>query len=248
MTLLAITKFLIILSILTTSISILKILKNGRARPLFLWLTSLFFITCFFLVRAYVKEFFPFTDKVESFITLYWILIFLAFFYHDKFSAKELVAILFIAVLIASAVFLFKHKMRYPTPYLRTIWYPLHVPLSFTAYGFWLLAGIRSIVMIRQKEGDPRFVTDLARMGFIYFTIAMIFGGVWGYLAWGAYFLWDPKIIWSVILWFFYGNMIHIDIIPSLRGAKNYLYAVGIIIILITFIGTGFFTRSIHKF
>ena len=28
----------------------------------------------------------------------------------------------------------------------------------------------------------------------------MVAGGLWGVGAWGAYFLWDPKVIGSVIL------------------------------------------------
>ena len=60
--------------------------------------------------------------------------------------------------------------------------------------------------------------------------------------------MWDPKLHWAVILWLFYGNLLHIDRLPKLRGWKVPLYASGIVMILVAFIGTSFFSQSIHKF
>ena len=92
--------------------------------------------------------------------------------------------------------------------FLHTIWYPLHVPVSFAAYAFWLVAGVSAVYAIPAwYRNDPALqersllMTDLNRIGFIFFTLAMLFGGIWGYFAWGAYFMWDPKLHWAVILW-----------------------------------------------
>lgn len=208
----------------------------------------------FFLTRAWLKNFFPFTDKVESFLTLAVLIVLVALYYRRRIVNREFTTLLVLALASAATTFVFQDRIRYPTAYLLTLWYPLHVPLSFAAYAFWLLAGVNALYSLpRWRARDPSLqarplMTDLNRNGFLCFTVAMLFGGIWGYLAWGAYFMWDPKLVWSAILWLYYGNLLHIDGLPAFRRWKIPLYLLGVVMILITFIGTGFFTRSIHKF
>lgn len=208
----------------------------------------------FFGIRAWLKQFFPFTDKTESFVTLALMISVFAGLYHKRLSRHEFSVLLSLSTLWAAIALVFKSEIHFPTPYLRTIWYPLHVPLSFASYALWFMAGIRSLLNLSKRKNQPlesndaTFNSELCRNGFVFFTFSMIFGGIWGYLAWGAYFLWDPKVVWSVIIWFFYGNLLHIDRLPTFKKWRDPLFILGILIILITFVGTGFFTRSIHKF
>lgn len=246
-------KLLLVLSILLTGIaSIYGIVSLHKGKPgkfhITIIVLSLLILALFFIIRGNLKTYFPFTDKVESFTTLYFMFLLTVLIYQKNLSLKESIALMILGILTGFSVFLFTDTIRYPSPYLRTLWFPLHVPLSFASYALWVTAGVRSISILKTGSGDSLFVTYLNRMGFIFFSLSMIFGGIWGYFAWGAYFMWDPKLIWSVILWIFYGNMLHIDGLPSFKKFKHPLYVMGIIFILITFIGTGFFSRSIHRF
>ncbi|MDH5561358.1 MAG: cytochrome c biogenesis protein CcsA [Deltaproteobacteria bacterium] len=235
---------------------ILGILNFKDKRGL-IWISSglsLVFFLFFFGSRAFLKEFFPFTDKIESFATLSFMIGFLSLIYRKRLSKKEFIVLMLLGMLSGLSVFIFDDHPKFPTPYLRTIWYPLHVPISFLSYAFWFLAAVCSSSIYCFKKDltalkQNRFiVTELNRHGFNAFTLSMVFGGIWGYFAWGAYFLWDPKLIWSIILWFYYGNLLHIDNLPSFRKWREPMYLFGIVLVLITFIGTGFFSRSIHKF
>ena len=80
----------------------------------------------------------------------------------------------------------------------------------------------------------------------------MVTGGVWGVVAWGAYFMWDPKVIWSVILWFHYAAFVHVKLTPSLQSrpwARPALAAAGFVLVLVAYVGTSFFFgRSSHAF
>ena len=209
----------------------------------------------FYATRAYMKEFFPFTDKIESFVILSVLLVVCALIYRRKISNKEFITLQALALAAASVIFIFKDVIRYPPMFLHTIWYPLHIPVSFAAYAFWLVGGVSAVYAIpawyrndATLQERSLFMTDTNRIGFICFTLAMLFGGIWGYLAWGAYFMWDPKLHWAVILWLFYGNLLHIDRLPKLRRWKVPLYVAGIAMILVAFIGTSFFSQSIHRF
>ena len=218
---------------------------------------SLYLFSCavFYGTRAYKKEFFPFTDKIESFMALSVLLVVCALIYRNKISNKEFVTLQAMSLAAASVIFIFVDVIRFPPMFLHTIWYPLHIPVSFAAYAFWLVAGVSAIYAVpawRRNDAElterSLLMTDLNRIGFIFFTLAMLFGGIWGYFAWGAYFMWDPKLHWAVILWLFYGNLLHIDRLPKVRRWKVPLYITGIVLILVAFIGTSFFTQSIHRF
>ena len=209
----------------------------------------------FYATRAYLKEFFPFTDKIESFVILSVLLVVCALIYRKRISNKEFITVQILALASASVIFIFKDVVHYPPMFLHTVWYPLHVPVSFAAYALWLVAGVNALYAIPAwLRKDPALqerssiMTRLNRIGFVYFTLAMLFGGIWGYFAWGAYFMWDPKLHWAVILWLFYGNVMHIDRLPKVQRWKVPLYVAGIAMILVAFIGTSFFSQSIHRF
>lgn len=236
-------------------LSIVASIIGLRREAVFTLLLYLFSCLVFYAARAYLKEFFPFTDKIESFMALSVLLVVCALIYRKKISNKEFVTLQALSLAAASVIFIFVDVIRFPPMFLHTVWYPLHIPVSFAAYAFWFVAGVNAFYAIPAwYRNDPAllerslFMTDLNRIGYIFFTLAMLFGGIWGYFAWGAYFMWDPKLHWSVILWLFYGNLLHIDRLPRFRRWKVPLYIVGIVMILVTFIGTSFFSQSIHRF
>ena len=210
---------------------------------------QLYLFSClvFYATRAYMKQFFPFTDKIESFVALSVLLAACALIYRKKLSNKEFITLQVLSLAAASVIFIFVDVIRFPPMFLHTIWYPLHIPVSFAAYAFWFVAGVIAIYAIPAwRRNDAALMersvlmTDINRIGFIFFTLAMLFGGIWGYFAWGAYFMWDPKLHWSVILWLYYGNLLHIDRLPKLRNWKIPMYVAGMAMILVAFIGTSF--------
>src|SRR3989338_5255810 len=160
----------------------------------------LFACTVFYAIRAYLKEFFPFTDKIESFVVLSVLLVICALIYRKRISNKEFITLQMLSLGAASVIFIFVDVIRYPPMFLHTVWYPMHIPVSFAAYAFWLVAGVNAVYAIpawyrNDQEWQERssLMTYLNRIGFVYFTLAMLFGGIWGYFSWGVYFMLDPK-------------------------------------------------------
>jgi ABC-type transport system involved in cytochrome c biogenesis permease subunit len=77
----------------------------------------------------------------------------------------------------------------------------------------------------------------------------MISGGIWGYYAWGTYWLWTPKELWTSILWLFYALVLHV----RYKGAKwDTIYAwlgiAGVFIMLFTYLGVSLLMKSSHSF
>jgi ABC-type transport system involved in cytochrome c biogenesis permease subunit len=77
----------------------------------------------------------------------------------------------------------------------------------------------------------------------------MIFGGIWAYLAWGTYWLWTPKELWTVILWLYYSLYLHARLRPWWSGRPISVMSVaGFLIVLFTYLGVSLFMKSSHSF
>jgi ABC-type transport system involved in cytochrome c biogenesis permease subunit len=202
--------------------------------------------------RGMAIGFFPLTNKMESFSAAALATAVVAAVAWRPVRAYVLPLLAVLAAATATAVAL-PGDLRWPPPLMRTIWYPLHVPLSFLAYATWAAAAAASVAWWTRAEGDWLALVDrLALWGLVLWSLAMITGGVWGVVAWGAWFMWDPKIVWSVILWFHYAAFVHVKLTPSLQPrawVRPALALAGFAFVLVAYVGTSFFFgRSTHAF
>jgi ABC-type transport system involved in cytochrome c biogenesis permease subunit len=204
------------------------------------------------VARGVAIGFFPLTNKMESFsASALAVAIVAAVAWRP--SRAYLLPLLAVLGAAMAAALSFPGDLRWPPPLMRTIWYPLHVPLSFAAYAAWAAAAAAAVAWWRGAEGDwLPFVDRLALWGFVLWSLGMVTGGVWGVLAWGAWFMWDPKVVWSVILWFHYATFVHVKLAPSLQGRlwlRPALAVAGFLFVLVAYVGTSFFFgRSSHAF
>jgi cytochrome c-type biogenesis protein CcsB len=145
---------------------------------------------------------------------------------------------------------------------LRSHWIYVHIPMVFLGYAALFIAFAAAIMYLIQeralKSKHPvRFYNwlpsleicdDLAyrslAIGFPLITLGIISGALW---AEGAGVIWerDPKVLFSFLTWFVYLLLIFYRLIAGWRGRKAaYLYIVGFVGVLVTFLGVG----GIHTF
>ncbi len=138
------------------------------------------------------------------------------------------------------------------TPSLDTPLFFLHVATSFAAYGLFgvaaLVAGYRLTGLSGSELGQERRMLDeCLYLGYILFTWCMIAGSLWAYLAWGSYWTWRIKGLWSTILWFYYSAVVHVRGRPGWQGwPADVLALAGFGLTLFTFLGLGLFFDSSH--
>ncbi|MDX1764590.1 MAG: cytochrome c biogenesis protein CcsA [bacterium] len=157
--------------------------------------------------------------------------------------------------IMAAAMLLFDlfapRELRPLPPVLRTFWFEIHVVLSFVAYGLFAIAflgGIDYFLSGRTREAsDAEY--SAALWGYLVFSVAMIAGGIWAYFAWGSYWLWTPKELWTTIVWFFYSLYLHARIVRGWKGSTRALLAiVGFAVVMFTYLGVGLLMKSSHTF
>jgi ABC-type transport system involved in cytochrome c biogenesis permease subunit len=119
--------------------------------------------------------------------------------------------------------------------------------MSYALFGVAAALGYFSI-----KNRDP--VLDALQyravlIGYCLFTLSMIFGGIWAYLAWGTYWVWTPKELWTSISWTFYSFYLHARLRQWWIGKPMaYLSIAGFVIVLFTYLGVSLLMKSSHSF
>lgn len=135
-------------------------------------------------------------------------------------------------------------------PVLKTYWFELHVALSFFSYALFGIAAVLGFSYL--KENEPALEQLQYRtvfIGYSLFSLSMVFGGIWAYLAWGTYWLWTPKELWTTILWLFYSLYLHARLRQRWMGRPSaVLGIVGFAVVLFTYLGVGLLMKSSHTF
>lgn len=86
-------------------------------------------------------------------------------------------------------------------------------------------------------------------VGFAFFTIATILGALWAADAWGAYWQWDPKETWALIVWLNYAAWLHMRLMKGLRGSMAAYWAlIGLVITSFAFLGVNMFLSGLHSY
>lgn len=142
-------------------------------------------------------------------------------------------------------------------PSLDTPLFTLHIVFSFAGYAFFAMAFALGGLYLWQRQAQLARLPDLATLrklneeaiflGFCLFTLCMIFGCIWAYVAWGYWFSWNIKSLWSFIVWLFYAGMCHAKFIRRWQGTGYALLSLaGFGVVLFTYLGIGLLLESNH--
>ncbi|WP_288106347.1 c-type cytochrome biogenesis protein CcsB [Limnobacter sp.] len=86
-------------------------------------------------------------------------------------------------------------------------------------------------------------------VGFAFFTVATILGALWAADAWGAYWQWDPKETWALVVWLNYAAWLHMRLVKGLRGnVAAYWALVGLLVTGFAFLGVNMFLSGLHSY
>jgi len=131
-------------------------------------------------------------------------------------------------------------------PALNSYWLKIHVSAAATASGLLLIAFVpAALFLIRTgydagkrrfpypigaklpaAESLERLTFRLHAFAFPIWTFAVICGAIWAEAAWGRYWGWDPKEIWSFISWVAYAAYLHARATPSVKRTTATWFAV----------------------
>jgi cytochrome c-type biogenesis protein CcsB len=192
------------------------------------------------------------------------IFFFLEYRYKIGIMASFIMPIVFSLMLVSS---IFPREIQPLTPELQSYWLPIHTVFAFLGYAAFAVAcGISIMYLIQEhylksKHRGGLFlrmpslqVIDeinyrLIALGFPLLTLAIITGALWAESAWGAYWRWDPKEVWSLLTWFTYALVLHVKLTVGWRGKRAAILSIiGFSAVLFTFFGVNLLLQTIHSF
>ena len=140
-------------------------------------------------------------------------------------------------------------------PALKSYWLGIHVGVAFLAVAFFTIAaiiGVLYLVRRRREEKPParssfieslpssaaleRTAYGLNMVAFILWTFTLIAGAIWAKQAWGAYWQWDPKEVWTFVIWTVYAAYMHSRATAGIDLRKSmYIALAGFVCVIINF-------------
>jgi cytochrome c-type biogenesis protein CcsB len=229
-------------------------------------LIGLIIHTAALILRTVESRHAPFTNMYESLSFLSWSAIFAYVIMEGKFKIRKAgpYFLLIVIALMALASSPLMPKDAVPlVPALQSYWLWLHVSITLLGEAFFAIAFVTSILYLaadsKEKKGKETSLSSekldslsyrCIAVGFPLFTLGgLIFGMIWAYMAWGSYWSWDPKEVWSLITWFVYALYLHTRLVMGWKGRRSALIAIlGFLAALFTYFGVNYLLSGLHSY
>ncbi|MFS0866541.1 c-type cytochrome biogenesis protein CcsB [Microbacterium sp. 179-B 1A2 NHS] len=161
---------------------------------------------------------------------------------------------------------------------LKSIWLVIHVFVASLASAFFAIAFALSVVQLLQARRERiaiaaadvataprtkmRFLRTLpsaevleslayrfAIIGFVLWTFTLIAGAIWANDAWGRYWGFDTKEVWTFVIWVIYAGYIHARATRGWRGTRSaWLSIIGFVAVLFNFTIVNQFFQGLHSY
>ena len=148
------------------------------------------------------------------------------------------------AVVLIPAGFFFNAQPQKLPPALQSWLFTPHVAVYIVSYIFMAKAALLAVWQLlgKAQRWDENLLAPeqatyrMVCVGFPLLTLGLVLGSVWGKIAWGDYWGWDPKELWSLASWLVYVGYLHFRYMFGKKyGRINSIWAiVGITVIVVT--------------
>ena len=153
-------------------------------------------------------------------------------------------------------------------PALQSAWLVIHVFVAILGTSFFSLGAGLSLVQLLQARtvGVParalRFLQTMPKadvlenlayrvivVGFVFWTFTLIAGAIWAERAWGRYWGWDTKEVWTFIIWTIFAGYLHARATRGWRGARSaWLAIIGFAAVMFNFTIVNLFFKGLHAY
>ena len=153
-------------------------------------------------------------------------------------------------------------------PSLQSFWLVIHVSVAILSAALFTIAfsvTILYLLKVRREANPParpnfmeslpdaaaldRTAYGLHVVAFPLWTFTLIAGAIWAEKSWGAYWQWDPKEVWTFVIWVVYAAYLHARATSGWSPAKAaYLSLAGYGCILVNFMVVNVYFVGMHSY
>ncbi len=218
------------------------------------------------ITRWYISGHAPWSNGFESIVYIAWAIMLAGLIFGRKYP----IVIGTAAFLSGIALFVAHLNWMNPeitplVPVLKSYWLMIHVAIITASYGFIGLSSFLGVMVmilfVMRKKSNEEKVTQYieqvttinemsATVGLYFLTVGTFLGGVWANESWGRYWGWDPKETWALITVVIYSFIVHMRLIPGLKGIFNYNLAsvLGFASVMMTYFGVNYYLSGLHSY
>ncbi|WP_421804091.1 cytochrome c biogenesis protein CcsA [Flagellimonas sp.] len=265
-------KYYALVGVLLFFVLIAKIFKERKFLDATAYLLKgtiiLFFVwhTIGLILRWYISGHAPWSDAYESILYVSWATMGIGL----ALGRKSELTIASSAFVTSMLLWIAHQSWVDPAianlqPVLDSYWLMIHVAVIVGSYGpltVGMILGVVALLLIvlttekNKKRMDINIkeltvINELAlTAGLVMLTIGNFLGGQWANESWGRYWGWDPKETWALISIMVYAFVLHMRLVPGLRGTWVYNFAsiVAFASIMMTYFGVNFYLVGLHSY
>ena len=223
-------------------------------------------MTAGLIARWYISGHAPWSDAYESVIYVSWATVLFGLVFGRK-SDLTVASTAFVASILLWVAHLnwLDPSIANLQPVLDSYWLMIHVAVIVASYGpftlGWILGITALLLMVfTTKKNKSKMdlnikeitiITEMAlTVGLVMLAIGNFLGGQWANESWGRYWGWDPKETWALISIMVYAFVIHMRLVPGLRGRWffNVMAVFAFASILMTYFGVNFYLTGLHSY
>ena len=219
--------------------------------------------------RWYLSGHAPWSNGYEAIIFISWVGISAGLFLYRNSNALIPAAGFMVAVIMMG----FAHggsaldpQITPLVPVLKSYWLIIHVAIITSSYGFFALSMIIAVItlvfyIISNKKlykthhdttlKELTIVSEMSlTIGLFALTVGNFLGGIWANESWGRYWSWDPKETWAFISIMVYAFVLHMRLVPGLRGRWSFHVAVmfAFCSMVMTYFGVNYYLSGLHSY
>ena len=217
-------------------------------------------------IRWYISGHAPWSNGYESMIYVAWATLFFGLIIGRK-SGLTIASTTF----VTSMVLMVAHwnwmdpSIGNLVPVLDSYWLMIHVAIIVASYGPFAIGMILGMIalllfVLKTKKNEKKIdkvITELTiinelalTIGLVMLTIGNFLGAIWANESWGRYWGWDPKETWALISIMIYAFVIHMRVVPGLRGKLKFNIAsvFAFSAILMTYLGVNHLLSGLHSY
>ena len=153
-------------------------------------------------------------------------------------------------------------------PALQSAWLVIHVFVASLATAFFALGAALSALQLVRARYEARQMAKARIMntlpsssvmeslayrlnvvGFVMWSFTLIAGAIWAERAWGRYWGWDVKEVWTFIIWVLFAGYIHARATRGWRGSRAaWLAIIGFAAVLFNYTVVNIAFTGLHSY
>jgi cytochrome c-type biogenesis protein CcsB len=175
-------------------------------------------------------------------------------------------------VMMVAAAVAFWTPVGHLVPALQSYWLVIHVSIAVLSSALFTLTfsmGVLQLIQSRREAkiaaggqdngGFLRLVPSaltletlsyrINTIAFVGWTLTVMFGSIWAEKAWGRFWGWDTKEVWSFVIWVVYAAYLHARATRGWTGTRAaWLSIVGYLCVIFNFTVVNMYFSGLHSY